>query len=1408
MTSSLAQRPPSILETFKTKLNNDWRYHACHWHDANSKGGCLRADSESGEWVTHCCTKDFYHTSEIVKWMRQKNGKTGLTNLSALLSAAQDSGHHLRNQPGRLKASDLGKIGRESYIVFAILLNLDCGFLIRTFQRFGITDGNLSNEGLSNLDALKEDLQQSSVSDVNKLLNMFDDMRFMFQHVVMDLNTPTVYSDRRRGRWISPFCRRQLINNKGGTAQVWQVSVQDRFLSTGLKERLKRSEYNDPVYGKCYSMALKTFTSENKHVFNQEKLNYSAVEGLAGMVQYLGEYEVDEETDGQRVVRTWNLLLEFGDLDLEELFFSPKDPPSAFDTILGFWEALSKVAEAVERIHNLEAHRDSGDSVRYHGWHADIKPDNILRVHGEFKLADLGFAKFRMKDETGLEPKTILTGLTETYGAPETDIKRRGRPRGTLTDYTQKIDIWSLGCVFSVAATWVVLGRQGVWVYEKLRQNAIRQLRESSSGKQPTADDAFHDGQEVLVAVTAWHNHLRSSMRKSDTITSKILDLVDTEMLRREPRERLSSIDLLLRFAEFIPAARATHDWHVQRGEWTPLSDYIKDAVRQVEEEAEILADMDGEGDTVKVLLSQNQSAGGRSSGAMLAHNSHQSNRRNKSEFMRQAKKSMRLPRRDHIGTSSHLSSRTGKSIFITARPASGVFAGELRIPPPEMPVAPHLRERKDEDTPSASNPPTIVIGDAQVESPKLMAEHEPEIQPGGAHHLEDTQTPELEAITQPAHTRKSPPQITINTQETPEASTVLDHSAHSNGLYEVDTRPTKMARPQSMEGTGGLYTTVKSPISPSRDGTVPRTPTSGKLNSLPTRFEIEPNWQICRQLDSIKKKGFFKSLMGGNDRILSSFLVNRDIKFVIDNGGSMRPYWPAMKIALETLANMIGSLDKDGLDMEFTLGKDYNISNAPARKLLERFDKASADALQPQDDSKTGTDMAMILGQIFFDYLKNTSKPMTLIVFTDGFDNDLESKYGIRDVIDHEPVSGDVYKMILGSVNKIIAQAYWLPETLGHVKTCVVPKNKTGTDDTPNVVKTTTECGDHSRVVFEKDVTYSLWTPLQLKALSNVEFVFNGNVTLPNNVTYVESVVADTNLYPGRWINFQGVNVTLTGSEDPKEGWLIGHGELWWPGGAANSANKGRPHFFSLKVNYLRARHLKVWKPVAWVFSMGGSYVWMTDTLIDARSDDGFPFNTDGIDMSASHSLIEGFTIYNGDDLINVAPPRDQSGGNYLFENAVVEDSLIGARFKGKLDTTCDLHNVTWRNFTVRNTSYPIHFIENYVDQEKGVPPGSNVSLAAYATNFTWENFVGQTGQSLKDGSCISDPCWSSTLGESTDKGIYLLCADQDHCKGFHFSNIDLKAYDGTPAEMECTGLNGISGMGIECTNSTIVLA
>jgi serine/threonine protein kinase len=43
-----------------------------------------------------------------------------------------------------------------------------------------------------------------------------------------------------------------------------------------------------------------------------------------------------------------------------------------------------------------------------------VKPDNILRVHGEFKLADFGFAKFKRRGEA--VPTEVIEGGTQTYG--------------------------------------------------------------------------------------------------------------------------------------------------------------------------------------------------------------------------------------------------------------------------------------------------------------------------------------------------------------------------------------------------------------------------------------------------------------------------------------------------------------------------------------------------------------------------------------------------------------------------------------------------------------------------------------------------------------------------------------------------------------------------------------------------------------------------------------------------------------------------------------------------------------------------------------------------------------------------------------------------------------------------------
>jgi hypothetical protein len=74
------------------------------------------------------------------------------------------------------------------------------------------------------------------------------------------------------------------------------------------------------------------------------------------MVQYLGEfthegYNVSSTSDVSS--KTHNILLEYGDLDLEEYFFE-RLPPVVPTEILGFWKNLFEVCDALKGIHNLK----------------------------------------------------------------------------------------------------------------------------------------------------------------------------------------------------------------------------------------------------------------------------------------------------------------------------------------------------------------------------------------------------------------------------------------------------------------------------------------------------------------------------------------------------------------------------------------------------------------------------------------------------------------------------------------------------------------------------------------------------------------------------------------------------------------------------------------------------------------------------------------------------------------------------------------------------------------------------------------------------------------------------------------------------------------------------------------------
>jgi serine/threonine protein kinase len=112
------------------------------------------------------------------------------------------------------------------------------------------------------------------------------------------------------------------------------------------------------------------------------------------------------------------------------------------------------------------------------------------------------------------------------------------------------IDVWSLGCVLSVAATWVVLGDKGIPLFQKMRMQAIKAIklqRPSQTGRGPPKlehGDYFHDSKEVLEVVPLWHRYLRSVSRKTDIITGHVLDVVDQKMLCGDPADRITAENL------------------------------------------------------------------------------------------------------------------------------------------------------------------------------------------------------------------------------------------------------------------------------------------------------------------------------------------------------------------------------------------------------------------------------------------------------------------------------------------------------------------------------------------------------------------------------------------------------------------------------------------------------------------------------------------------------------------------------------------------------------------------------------------------------------------------------------------------------------------------------------------------
>lgn len=120
--------------------------------------------------------------------------------------------------------------------------------------------------------------------------------------------------------------------------------------------------------------------------------------------------------------------------------------------------------------------------------------------------------------------------------APEYSHYVRDMQKGTST-ITDDADIWSMGCVFSEALVWSVLGPSGQSRYNDCRTAMVANI---SAMRDSGYDASFHDGVDRLIAVDQMHRRVLESRKDFDSISTGIVGMIESSMMCRKDQRLLA----------------------------------------------------------------------------------------------------------------------------------------------------------------------------------------------------------------------------------------------------------------------------------------------------------------------------------------------------------------------------------------------------------------------------------------------------------------------------------------------------------------------------------------------------------------------------------------------------------------------------------------------------------------------------------------------------------------------------------------------------------------------------------------------------------------------------------------------------------------------------------------------------
>lgn len=330
---------------------------------------------------------------------------------------------------------------------------------------------------------------------------------------------------------------------------------------------------------------------------------------------------------------------------------------------------------------------------------------------------------------------------------------------------------------------------------------------------------------------------------------------------------------------------------------------------------------------------------------------------------------------------------------------------------------------------------------------------------------------------------------------------------------------------------------------------------------------------------------------------------------------------------------------------------------------------------------------------------------------------------------------------------------------TLAAAWTTYIVPHSPGKDDTPALtaaLSSNASLSTDATILFQQGVTYNISTPIKFPKFKNVIVSIQGNITYAADIKATQAIVKSSS-FPGHWFSFSGgSNITLEGSQDSNWGWVNANGQKWWDAMQKVSSRVNRPHGWKFnKVQGGEIRYMKLWQPVAWSFSTGGSdSLYIHDNKVVAiSSTSSSPSNTDGFAASGTNLLFENNVVYNGDDCLTVNSPASNvvfrnsycNGGhglsigslgedgavadvkNILIQNVVMENSVYGARFKSWTGGKGTATNITWSDITLKKVRLPIYVTQTYWDQNDGPEPDSSSSqTSTNIDTFTFKNFRG----------------------------------------------------------------------------------